>query len=105
MERRKTRPALELGKLIPGVLLVGLAVLQVLVLKGLSLWTILFIVIGGQMLAVSQHRQACVDCRRSMKRREYAFSPWVATKLREAIEKNDAGEMAEIVRGPRIDHH
>lgn len=104
MERHKTRPALELGKLIPGVILVGLGLLLIVALEGLSLWSLGLMGLGGTLIAIARLGQACVACRRSMKRREYAFSPWIAGQLREAIDQADGAAMAEIVRGPRIDH-
>lgn len=103
MTRQKTQRALELGKVVAGVILLLLGVALLFVYERSSLFPLSFLSIGATLIVAARLGQACVDCRRSMSRREYAFSPWTAHQLREAIEAEDGAAMAEIVRGPRID--
>ena len=103
MERHKTRRALELSKAIPGGLLV-LVGFTLLVMEWPRLVVFCVMGVGSMLVTVARMSQACVTCRRSMKRREYAFSPWIATQIREAVQSNDGAALAEIIRGPRIDN-
>lgn len=103
MERHETRRATSLWRAIPGVLLFVMGFFA-LVMRPSSFLGLLALALGPALVVFPQLGIACVACKRSMKRREYAFSPWIATQIREAVTERDGAALAEIIRGPRIDN-
>jgi hypothetical protein len=103
MEPQKTKPAIELPKLLGGLALIVLAIALIAV-DVMARPAFILIILGGLLALISFSGKACVDCNKKMQCKEFGFEEGKASNLSALVQAKDPSGLAEMISAGTINN-